>query len=82
MSRQSLKERLASGLLKTEMAGLAQNHFIARAGYEIRNPLNSIIGMTSLLLSTHLDDDQRECMEYIHTCAEAIYLTSLMFSMI
>ncbi|TWI72994.1 osomolarity two-component system sensor histidine kinase NIK1 [Desulfobotulus alkaliphilus] len=69
MSIQALKERLASGLMKSEMVSLGQSRFIARAGYEIRNPLNGIIGMSALLLNTELDEDQLECAEFITMCA-------------
>jgi signal transduction histidine kinase len=40
--------------------------------HEFRTPLNGVIGMTSLLFGTELDEEQRECAETIQASREAL----------
>lgn len=55
-----------------EAASAAKSRFLAVMSHEMRTPLNAIVGMTTLLADSALDDEQRRFVDTARTSTDAL----------
>ncbi|MGA3203252.1 MAG: ATP-binding protein [Bryobacteraceae bacterium] len=57
---------------EAEAASRAKTEFLGNISHELRTPMNGILGMTSIVLDSPLDSDQRECLGMVKGCADSL----------
>lgn len=72
VSLQGLLRELEQTHHKAEQANIAKSSFLANMSHEIRTPLNGIIGTTTLLNETRLDDKQKKYVNRVSLCGKML----------
>ncbi len=70
----SLLRQLIAATEAAKAASEAKSRFLANMSHEFRTPLNGIVGMSELMMSSRLDNEQRDSAQVIQTSARALQL--------
>jgi PAS domain S-box-containing protein len=70
--RKQAEEQMKAAKEAAESAARIKSDFLAAMSHEIRTPMNAVLGMTSLILETRLDGEQREMVEIVRNSGESL----------
>jgi len=70
--RKQAEMKLVDANIRVTQAARAKESFLATMSHEIRTPLNGVLGMTSLLSETTLNDEQRDYIRLIRASGDTL----------
>lgn len=68
----TLLRQLTEAMAEARRASEAKSRFLANMSHEFRTPLNGLAGMTEVLATTRLDEEQRECLNTIQASSRSL----------
>ncbi|GAB3048951.1 ATP-binding protein [Stenotrophomonas tumulicola] len=68
----TLLRQLTEAMAEARRASEAKSRFLANMSHEFRTPLNGLSGMTEVLATTRLDEEQRECLNTIQASSRSL----------
>lgn len=68
----TLLRQLTEAMAEARRASEAKSRFLANMSHEFRTPLNGLAGMTEVLATTRLDEEQRECLGTIQASSRSL----------
>lgn len=75
--RIKIEEDLKAAKEAADAASRAKSQFLANMSHEVRTPINGVMGMTSLLRDTALDENQRACTDAIQqSCSDLLLVVN------